>query len=116
MNKEEMTKEIAVEIATKYANDIWLFGEVDKYCVSEVCKVLLSELDIANKKLEKFEWYEMNAETLIESNKILQHEKKDLIKYCENERNIISTQVENTEYGRFIALGEILNKLKGDDK
>ena len=53
MNKEEMTKEIAVEIATKYANDIWLFGEVDKDCVSKVCKTLLNELDITNKKLKE---------------------------------------------------------------
>ena len=40
----------------------------------------------------------------------------DLINYCETERSIIHTQVENVEYGRFIAFGEILNKLKGDDK
>ena len=40
----------------------------------------------------------------------------DLITYCETESSIIHTQVENVEYGRFIAFGEILNKLKGDDK
>ena len=80
MNKEEITKEIAVEIATKYANDIWLFGEVDKECVSEVCKVLLSELDIANNKLNKIKektefdmkmWSKEDGFILINGNEIL---------------------------------------------
>lgn len=53
MNKEEMTIDVAKEIALKYANDIWLFGSVDTDCVSKVCKTLLNELDIANNKLKE---------------------------------------------------------------
>ena len=93
MNKEEMTKEIAVEIATKYANDIWLFGEVDKECVSEVCKVLLSELDIANKKLEKIEKH-CNKSIEYEEREIKmlskQHNKFDHFRIIRNNYKVLS--------------------------
>lgn len=80
MSKEEtreyldkMTKEIAIDIAGKYANDIWLFGSVDKECVSQVCKLLLEEIDIANKKLEEMK--KSQLETLSETRKYLNSKK-----------------------------------------
>jgi len=48
-----MSEEIAKEISEKYANDIELFGTVDKNAVSLMCKALLQQLQAYKDKEDK---------------------------------------------------------------
>jgi hypothetical protein len=50
---EKMTIEEAKEIANKYANNIWLFGSVDKNCVSRICQLFLEQNATLQKQLDE---------------------------------------------------------------
>ena len=54
---EKMSLNEAIDVATKYAEDIAIFASVDKYAVSKVCEVLLLELQAYKDKEDKLREY-----------------------------------------------------------
>ena len=50
---EKMSLNEAIEVATKYAEDIAIFASVDKYAVSKVCEVLLEQLQAYKEKEDR---------------------------------------------------------------
>jgi hypothetical protein len=61
---EKMSLNEAIEVATKYAEDIAIFASVDKYAVSKVCEVLLLELQAYKDKEEKIREYVTSYESI----------------------------------------------------
>lgn len=99
---ENMSLNEAIEVATKYAEDIAIFASVDKYAVSKVCEVLLKQLqsykDKEDKYLDEIDLLKVDYAKSLENENTLRYTIKKYLKEFKQKEDKLRELVKENEH------------------